>query len=223
MTNRTHRPRHLGVVGGGRDDGRFDDGDVSLNRFGGLDPANSQTHRVITPHLLSGVTGIPLASCQEFHHVFFSLLESIGDFDGLIAAPDVYVAARGEVIEPARAWLVVHPSPSPTAVDDVDACGHGVPSVGRDVCERAVAHHSLELAAAAGSNLSLTFGSVDAVADRLIDDMREIGSSCPESDVDLLTVLGLSALGGVGPTTELIGGAQVRLLGDDVPAGRAGR
>jgi hypothetical protein len=93
-----------------------DDLDESRHRFGGLDRSNRLAHRAITPPLLAALTGVGLPDCQDFHHVLFSLLEVIGDFDGLIATPSV-VVGRGEPLD-AATGLVGHPPGDRRRLDD---------------------------------------------------------------------------------------------------------
>lgn len=162
-----------------------DDFDESLNRYGTVDRANRRAHRVINTSVLAALTGYPTIVCEEFHHALFTLLEAVGDFDGLIAAPAVCVG-RNEVPAVARAWVTEH---RPVDVDaTIEAADELEPNddMWRRIM-REIEAHSLALAVAAGTNPSLTFGSIEAVSERIVDGVLEIALSCMPEQIATLT------------------------------------
>lgn len=186
-----------------------DDLDESRHRFGGLDRSNRLAHRAITPPLLAALTGVGLPDCQDFHHVLFSLLESIGDFDGLIATPSV-VVGRGEPLDSAPAWLAAHPA------IDIDSMIASADELEDNVdldrrIDAAIQAHSLALAVAVDTNPSLTFGSLEAVRERLVDDVLKITLSCRPDQIEALIATALELLARLPRSTVIVGGATARL------------
>jgi hypothetical protein len=205
----------------------FDDDDASTNRFGGLDPSSTFAHRVVTPALLAGLTGVPLPVCQSYHYLLFSTLEDVGDFDGLIVAPPVFIGPRSERFEVASRWFVEHPAPDVPDIwadinttDEPDSAGEELQAQ----VTKTLSNHSLGLAVAAGSNPSLTFGSADALTDQIIDDMFDHADSWSGDEIARLTDMTLAVIGCGADVVRLIGGARIRVV-DPVNAGsrRSGR
>jgi hypothetical protein len=158
--------------------------------------------------LLAALTGVGLPDCQDFHHVLFSLLESIGDFDGLIATPSV-VVGRGEPLDAALAWLATYPA------IDVDSMIASADELEDNVdldrrIDAAIEAHSLALAVAVDTNPSLTFGSIEAVRERLVDDVLEITLSCRPDQIEALTATALELLARLPGSTVIVGGATAR-------------
>lgn len=179
------------------DDECFDDLDGSLNRYGGLERSNHLAHRVVSPPLLAALTGRDLPFCQVFHHVMFSLLEDIGDFDGLIATSEFFVGP-GAHLRAADHWLATHPAP---AVDDDSR-----------PAREAVADHSLALSVAMDTNPSLTYGSLASLAEVLLPDVLDIcepGRSCSSDEIETLAAATLLMLAHLRPLARLVGGARV--------------
>lgn len=196
----------------------FDDRDDSPNRFGGLDPTTSLAHRVVTPPLLSGLTGVELPVCRAFHHALFSLLEDIGDFDGLIAAPLTYIGPDPRRFGLAASWLAEHEAPDVAAMvdrfeNDLEA-GDGVAMADPvEVYQRiavALSDHSCELAAAVGTNPSLTFGSFGALVDTVIDNVLEVVDTCRPDQVESLTALSIAMLSRAADHVTIVGDAVIR-------------
>lgn len=166
-------------------DDDIDDGDETLNRYGTVDRPNRLAHRVINTSVLAALTGYPTVVCEEFHHVLFSLLESVGDFDGLITTPTVCVG-RADALAVARAWVGEHP---PVDIDariaDADETESNDETWRRIIAD--IEAHSLALAVVAGTNPSLTFGSLNAVSERITDGVLEIALSCMPEQITTLT------------------------------------
>lgn len=205
------QPRHeagatLPPIHDDTDDG-FHDDDETLTRFGSTGPATRQAHRVINPGVLAALTGVPPVVCEEFHHVLFTLLDSIGDFDGLLATPLVCVG-RADRLATAQVWLAEHPQAGIDAILDAAADEESDDSVwGRITAE--LATHSLALAAVVGSNPSLTFGAIDAIGMRLDDDLGRIALSTELEEVLLLTRAALELIARLPGTVVLTGGATI--------------
>lgn len=187
-----------------------DDDDESLDRFGSVAEFNRYAHLAINTAVISAITGFPTETCDEFHHTLFSLLEAVGDFDGLIATPLVCI---GHVDTRARAqeWLAAHPAvdvgamraaaEDPTADD---------PDNDEQLWARimtAIQTHSLHLAAAVGTNPSLTFGSVEAVSERLQTDICDIAPSCMPAQVTTMTDVALDLIARLPDAVHVVGGA----------------
>ena len=184
-----------------RDD--VDDVDESLNRYGSLDPANHLAHRVINPSALSALTGFMLTVCEEFHHVLFGLLETIGDFDGLIATPSVCIG-RADALLTAGEWITSNPALDVEAA--VAAADEMEPN--QDLWQRIgdeIAAHSLALATSTGTNPSLTFGSIEAVSERLADDVLDITLSCIPKQIDELTTMALDLIARLPESVQIVG------------------
>ena len=130
-----------------------------MNRYGGLDPASGITHRAITPQLLAGLTGIDLALCRAFHFTLFGLLEDVGAFGGLVATSELFASADERQMPAADRWLFEHPAPAPDG--------------GSRPTREGVDAHTLALAAATGTNPSLTFGSTTSVAAVLLGELLD--------------------------------------------------
>lgn len=180
-----------------------DDVDESLNRYGSFDRRHRVAHRVINPSVLSALTGFPPIPCQEFHHVLFDLLEAIGDDDGLIATPLVCVG-RDDALLTAHEWLAAHPS---GGVDAMRALADESESDDARWCrvKAAVEAHSLALALATGTNPSLTFGSIEAVSERLVDEVLEIALSCMPQQTTELTDLTLELIARLPDSVRIVG------------------
>ena len=181
----------------------MDDVDESLNRFGSFDRSHRVAHRVINPSVLSALTGFPPIPCQEFHHVLFDLLEAIGDHDGLIATPLVCIG-RTAALPIAHEWLAAHPAV------DVDATRESADeSESNDALWRrikaGIEAHSLALAVATGTNPSVTFGSIEAVSERLADDVLEIAVSCMPQQITELTETVLELVARLPETVRVVG------------------
>jgi hypothetical protein len=184
-----------------RDD--VDDVEESLNRYGSLDPANHCAHRVVNPSVLSALTGFPLDVCEEFHHVLFALLEAVGDFDGLIATPSVCIG-RADALFTAGQWIASNPS---IDVEAAIAAGDEMER-NHDLWQRIadeITAHSLTLAMAIGTNPSLTFGSIEAVSERLADDVLDITLSCIPKQIDELTTVALDLIARLPESVLIIG------------------
>ena len=195
--------------------GLFDDLDESLNRYGSLDPSSTWTHRVVTPPLLAGLTGVALATCQSFHHLLFCTLEDVGDFDGLIVAPPVCIGTRSERFESAARWAIEHPAPDVGEIwadinttDEADTAGDDLQAT----VTRRLSNHSLALSLAMNSNPTLTFGSTDALVDRLLDDMFGLADSWSGDEIARLADVALTLIGCIADVTGLVGGAHVGVL-----------
>jgi hypothetical protein len=198
--------------------GRFDDYDESANRFGGLDPSSTFAHRVVTPALLAGLTGVALPVCQSFHHLVFCTLEAVGDFDGLIVAPPVFIGPRSERFEVASRWMIDHPAPDIAEIwadinttDEPDPAGDELQAT----VTRTLSNHSFGLSLAVNSNPSLTFGSGDALIDRILDDMFDLADSWSGDEIARLIDITLALIGCSADVVRLIGGAQVRVVDPD--------
>lgn len=190
-----------------------DDTDESTNRYGTLDATNGVAHRVVNASLLTAITGFAPIPCQEFHHVFFALLEDVGDFDGLIATP-VGCIGRRAALAAAHAWIATHP-----AIDGGGVLATADEESGDDAWQRTIAQieaHSMALAEAVGTNPSLTFGSVEAVSERLADDVLEIALSCLPEQVTTLTRVALDLVARLPESVRVVGGAarSTTLVGD---------
>jgi hypothetical protein len=204
--------------GNGAAGGLFDDSDETANRFGGLDPSSTFAHRTVTPALLAGLTGVALPICQPFHHILFRTLEDIGDFDGLIVAPPLIIGPRTDRFESAARWVMKHPAPDVAgtlaqinATDEPDPAGDDLEAA----ATKALMDHSLGVALAANANPSLTFGSTDALIDRILDDMFEVDESWSGDEIAHLTDIALALIGcvaNVANAAGLVGGAHVHVV-----------
>lgn len=187
-------------------DPNVDDLDETLARFGSVGPANRSAHRVINTSVLAALTGYPTYVCEEFHHALFTLLEDVGDFDGLLATPLVCVG-RADVFDVAREWLAANP---PVDVDAMLAA-RGDGETDDHLWSRinaAIDAHSLALAAAAGSNPSLTLGSIDAISDVIDDRMIEIALSTMPEQVIALTRVAFELIARLPESVVITGGAS---------------
>lgn len=201
-----------------RCDDQFDDADETTNRFGGLDSSSTLAHRVVTPPLLAGLTGVALPICQAFHHILFSMLEYVGDYDGLVVAPPVCIGPRSERFGDAARWVADHPAPDVGAIwaeintdDDPDAACDELQAT----VTTTLSNHSLGLSLAAGSNPSLTFGSADALTDRILDELFEVPVSWCGDEIARLTDIAVALIGCGADVVRLIGGAQVQVVDPD--------
>lgn len=189
-----------------RFDPDVDDLDETLKRFGSVGPANRRAHCVINASVLATITGYPTFVCEEFHHALFTLLEDVGDVDGLLTTPLVCVG-RSDRLEAARQWLAAHP---PVDVDAMLAA-RGDGETDDHLWSRinaAVDAHSLALAAAAGSNPSLTLGSIDAISDVIADRVFEIARSTMPAQIITLTRVALHLIARLPDTVVVTGGAN---------------
>jgi hypothetical protein len=189
---------------------RVDDDDESLNRFGSDAEFNRYAHLAVNTTVLAAITGFPTEACEEFHHTLFSLLEAVGDFDGLIATPLVCI---GQVDARARAqeWLAAHPAVDVGAMraGDDDPTGDDL-DTDEQLWARimtAIEAHSLDLAAAVGTNPSLTFGSLEAVSERLQTDICDIAPSCITAQVTTMTEVALDLTARLPESVHIVGGA----------------
>jgi hypothetical protein len=180
-----------------------DDVDESLNRYGSFDRTHRVAHRVINPSVLSAVTGFPPIPCQEFHHVLFDLLEAIGDYGGLIATPLLCVG-RSDALPAAHAWLAAHPAVDVDAIREAD---HESESDDELWCriKAEFEAHSLALAVATGTNPSLTFGSIEALSERLSDEVLEIAVSCMPQQITELTETALELIARLPESVNIVG------------------
>lgn len=172
--------------------------DDSLDRFASFDRDHVLAHRAVAPGLLSGLCWLDLEVCQAFHATVFELLEDIGDFDGLIATSAFFVDTGMGRMDAAEAWLFDHPAPP----DEDDA------RAASDV----VTGHSLALAAAVGSNPSLTFASTAALRERLLEGVLEHGKPdlvVSDQQIDWLTDLTLRLLAELRHDVMVVGGVRV--------------
>jgi hypothetical protein len=206
------------IGGDGAGGGLFDDSDETANRFGGLDHSSTFVHRNVTPALLAGLTGVALPICQSFHHILFRTLEDVGDSDGLVVAPPIMIGPRSQRFETAARWVIEHPAPDVAgtlaqinATDEPDQAGDALEAA----ATRALMDHSLGVSLAANTNPSLTFGSTDALTDRILDDMFEVNEPWSGDEIAHLTDLALALIGCVSDVdglVGLVGGAQVQVV-----------
>lgn len=172
--------------------------DDSRDRFASFERNHVLAHRAVAPGLLSGLCWLDLEVCQAFHATVFELLEHIGDFDGLIATSAFFVDTGMGRMDAAEAWLFDHPAPP----DDDDA----------RAASDAVTDHSLALAAAVGSNPSLTFASTAALRERLLEGVLEHGKPdlvVSDQQIDWLTDLTLRLLAELRHDVVVVGGVRV--------------
>lgn len=183
----------------------FDDSNEDMRRFGSIDVQYRYAHRTLSAPLLAMLTDVQIPDCQAFHRVLFALLEDVGDFDGLVATPHVIVAGRPDRVAAARGWLTEHPPPDVAALHDALLDGR----LDDDHVTRCIERHSLGLAQAAGSNPSLTIGSLEALQHRLIGDVLDILISCSNDDFHRLTDMVIRLLARLPDSLGLVGGAVV--------------
>lgn len=167
------------------------------NRFGSFDLDHRLAHRAVAPGLLAGLCRLDLELCQLFHAAVFELLEDVGDFDGLIATRYFFVDTGTRRMREANEWTLDHPAPP-----DDDS------QTGRD----AVADHSQELALAIGSNPSLTFASIAAVRERLLDRMLDLGPNdlvVSDDEIDWLIDLTFRLLAELRHDVAAAGGGRL--------------
>lgn len=189
---------------------RVDDDDESLNRFGSAAEFNRYAHLAVNTTVISAITGFPTETCEEFHHTLFSLLEAVGDFGGLIATPLVCIGHVDARVR-AQEWLAAHPAvdvgATRTAAEDPTADD---PDTDEQLWARimaAIETHSLDLAAAVGTNPSLTFGSLEAVSERLQTDICEIAPTCMPTQVTTMTDVALDLVARLPESVHIVGGA----------------
>lgn len=191
----------------------FDDATEEMARYGSADRQYRFAHRTISATVLALLTGVQIPVCQSFHHVFFSLLELVGDFDGIVGTPTLLIAGDRERITRASEWLANHPQPDvPTIIAslDIDELFADLD----DSIEHCIDQHSLGLAIAVGANPSATMGSLVHLQERLIDDVLELLHSCRKDEIDRLTDTALDLLGRMPESIHLVGGATLRRLTD---------
>lgn len=188
-----------------------DDADESLNRFGSTDRRLRHAHLALNTTVIAAITGFPTDACEEFHHTLFTLLEAVGDFDGLIATPLVCIG-RVDAAVRAQTWLAAHPAVDVaamyTAACDPDA---DLPATAGDIwtqIDAAIQAHSLGLATAADTNPSLTFGSIEALSERLQVDICEITLECMPAQVTTMTTVALDLIARLPESVHLVGGAS---------------
>lgn len=167
-------------------------------------------HHVITPALLAGLTGAPLALCRTFHRALFELFDGVGGFDGLIVTPTALVGPSGSTKwAEAFAWLRTSPAPDADALYDEHLAAGYEPDEASDHVEHTVMHHSLDLAVALGTNPSATYASLPALSHSLL---VMIASQISRGDVkhlDLLTDVAVAMLAITSHECRLVGGARV--------------
>jgi hypothetical protein len=182
--------------------------DESRDRYGSFDRDHVLAHRAVAPGLLAGLCLIELDLCRAFHAALFRLLEDIGSSNGLIATPTFFVDTGHRRMAAAEEWLAHHPAPA----DGDDS------RTTRDLVTR----HAHELAAAVGSDPSLTFTSDAALRDRLIAGLMEFDArdfaahdldardpAVTDEQIDWLADLSLRLLDELRHDVAVVGGARV--------------
>ena len=193
----------------------FEDADESMHRYGSLDRQYRYAHRTISATVLAALTGIQVPVCQAFHYSFFGLLESVGDFDGLVATPRLLIPGRQDRIAAASDWLGGHPEPDVAAMmaeaeQDFDESAVELDHRIAETIDR----HSLDLAMVARTNPSLTLGSTAALHERVIDEILDLLLSCQVDEIDRLTDTAIDLLCRMPTSIRLLGGAVLHRLGD---------
>jgi hypothetical protein len=157
-----------------------------MGRYGSLDRQYRHAHRTVSPTALATLTGIQIPVCQAFHCAFFGVLEDVGDLDGLIATPCLLIAGRHERVAAASSWLGGHPPPDVPAMMAAADPDEPAGDLGGRITET-IERHSLDLAIAAGTNPSLTLGSMMALCDRIVDEILDLVLSCQVDEIERLT------------------------------------
>lgn len=195
----------------------FDDTEEEIARYGSADRQYRWAHRTISSTVLAILTGVQIPVCQAFHHALFGLLEHVGDFDGLVATPNLLIGRDSAQIARASEWLTSHPQPDVSTLISRFDIDEPVAEVDRYI-DRCIDQHSLGLATAADTNPSLTLGSIAHLQDRLIDEVLELLLSCQIDEIYRLTDAGVDVLGRMPESMLLAGGATVWHLPGGGPA-----
>lgn len=187
------------------DDESFDD-DPYDSFVGGVPFA----HHVISPALLAGLSGAPIALCRTFHRALFEMLDGVGGFDGLIVTPAAPIGpSRSPEWSRALRWLRTWPAPDANAMYDEHLAAGYEPDEASDHVEHTVMHHSLDLAMEVGTNPSFTHASLPSVSHALL---LQIASEIEHDDVrhvDALTEVAIALLAITSFECRLDGGARV--------------
>ena len=167
-------------------------------------------HHVITPALLAGLSGAPVALCRAFHRALFDLLHAVGGLDGLIVTPAALVGPSGSTKwTGAFAWLRTSPAPDADALYDEHIRAGYEPDEASDHVEHTVMHHSLDLAAALGTNPSATYASLPALSHSLLVMIASRISRGDVKHIDVLTDVAIAMLAITSLECRLEGGARV--------------
>lgn len=205
MTNQPHRP-----------DRSRGDLPSPADRFGGHDPDGTLAHRVLTPPLLAGITGVDLATCRTFHGALFRLIDSVGESGGIIAAPPIFIGPDPDRLRAAEYWTTEHPEPAVEAIWADRGRGLRAHRVAADRIDAALSEHARGLAEATGADPRLTFGSFHGFASRLIDDVYRLDRKHQCETIVVLVDYSLAVLGSTADHIHCLGGAVVR-LGEATP------
>lgn len=191
----------------------FEPDDEVMNLFGSIDRQYRYAHRTISATILATLTGVDIATCQALHSALFELLEAVGDFDGVIVAPTLFIAGRNDRLARTAGWLQGNPPP------DVDALWEAAEFedvstelLGRRI-DATIERHSLDLAMAADTNPSLTFGSFAALEGHLGEKVLERMDPYRVDHVERLIRMALDLLLCLPDGIRLEGGATIHPIG----------